>query len=59
MVAAIRNIELALGSDVKNPSTSELKNIKIVRKSIVAKNKIKKGDIINENNVTVKRQGTA
>ena len=57
MVAAIRNIELALGSDVKNPSTSELKNIKIVRKSIVAKNKIKKGDIINENNVTVKRPG--
>ena len=57
MVTAIRNIELALGSDVKNPSTSEIKNIKIVRKSIVAKTKIKKGDTINENNVTVKRPG--
>ena len=57
MVTAIRNIELALGSDIKNPSTSEIKNIKIVRKSIVAKTKIKKGDTINENNVTVKRPG--
>ncbi len=57
MVTAIRNIELALGSDVKNPSTSEIKNINIVRKSIVAKTKIKKGDTINENNVTVKRPG--
>ena len=39
MVMAIRKIELALGDYKKKPSSSELSNIKIVRKSIVAKNK--------------------
>ena len=57
MVSAIRNIEKALGSDIKKPSKSELPNIEIVRKSIVAKTKIKKGDVLSENNITVKRPG--
>ncbi len=57
MVTAIRNIELALGSSIKKPSKSEIKNIEIVRKSIVAKTKIKKGDILNEKNLTTKRPG--
>ncbi len=57
MVTAIRNIELALGSAIKNPSKSEIKNIKIIRKSIVAKTQIKKNDVLNENNLTVKRPG--
>ena len=57
MVAAIRNIELALGSSVKKASDSEFKNIKIVRKSVVAKTNIKKGEIFNENNLSVKRPG--
>ena len=55
MVRTIRNIELALGSNIKKPSKSELPNIQIVRKSIVAKTKIKKGDILTEINITVKR----
>jgi len=55
MVKAIRNVELALGSDIKKPSKSELPNIQIARKSIVAKIKIKKDDILTENNITVKR----
>ena len=58
MVMAIRNIELALGGSVKKPSKSEIKNMKIARKSIVAKTKIKKDDILNEKNLTVKRPGT-
>ena len=57
MVSAIRNIEKALGCDIKKPSKSELPNILIVRKSIVAKTKIKKGDVLNENNLAVKRPG--
>jgi len=57
MVSAIRNIEKALGSDIKQPSKSELLNIKIVRKSIVAKIPIKKGDLLSEKNLTVKRPG--
>ena len=57
MVKAIRNIEKALGSEIKKPSNSETKNIKIVRKSIVAKTKILKGEILSEKNLTVKRPG--
>ncbi|MFT7004461.1 MAG: N,N'-diacetyllegionaminate synthase [Sulfurimonas sp.] len=57
MVKAIRNIELALGSGIKKPSKSEYPNMKIVRKSIVANNEIKKGDILTENNLTIKRPG--
>ena len=57
MVKAIRNTELALGSDIKEPSKSEIPNIEIGRKSIVAKTKIKKGDILNETNLAVKRPG--
>ena len=57
MVKAIRNIERALGSNIKKPSKSELPNIQIARKSIVAKTKIKKGDILREDNITVKRPG--
>ena len=57
MVRAIRNIEKALGLYVKNPSPSEIKNMSIARKSIVAKQKIKKGEILSENNITVKRPG--
>ena len=39
-------------------SKSELKNIHIVRKSIVTKTKIKKGEIFRENNLIIKRPGT-
>ena len=57
MIRAIRNIEKALGSPEKTVSDSELKNIKIVRKSIVAKEKISKGEIFTIDNITVKRPG--
>jgi len=57
MVKAIRNIEKALGNGIKTPSQSERKNINIARKSIVAKIDIKKGNILTEANITVKRPG--
>lgn len=57
MVNSIRNIEIALGNGIKQPAESEKKNIEIARKSIVAKNKIKSGDIFTEENITVKRPG--
>ena len=57
MVGAIRNIELALGDGLKHFSKSESENIKIVRKSIVAKCYIKKGEIFSEQNICVKRPG--
>ena len=58
MVTAIRNIEKALGSGRKNVSASERKNIAIARKSIVATRPIKKGEMLTEENLTVKRPGT-
>lgn len=57
MVSAIRNIELALGDGVKRPSQSELVNIDVVRKSVVASTHIKLGDIFTEDNLTTKRPG--
>ncbi|MBP7742352.1 MAG: N-acetylneuraminate synthase [Aliarcobacter sp.] len=57
MVKAIRNIELALGSSVKKPSISEIPNMQIARKSIVAKMEIKKGEILSEENIAIKRPG--
>jgi len=57
MVKAIRNIEIALGSSVKKASKSETPNIEVARKSIVASYEIKKGDILNEENLSIKRPG--
>ena len=57
MVQGIRNIELALGSEVKKPSPSEIPNIQVARKSIVAAKEIKKGEILTVENLTVKRPG--
>ena len=57
MIYAIRNIEIALGSRIKRPSKSEIPNIKIVRKSLVASRNIKKGEIFTEQNLTAKRPG--
>lgn len=57
MVSAIRNIEKALGDGIKKPSKSEIKNIKIARKSIIAKDKIKKGEVFTEDNLDIKRPG--
>ncbi len=58
MVQAIRNIEIALGSAAKKPTESELKNLPIVRKSIVAARNITRGEILDESNITAKRPGT-
>lgn len=57
MVRAIRNIEKALGDGHKHVSPSEQPNIIVARKSIVAARAIKKGDMLTEENITVKRPG--
>ncbi|MCF0220037.1 MAG: N-acetylneuraminate synthase [Muribaculaceae bacterium] len=58
MVAAIRNIEQALGSGVKEITASERPNIAAARKSIVAKRAIAKGELLSDSNLTAKRPGT-
>ena len=58
MVQAIRHIEQALGTGHKTISESERKNIEIARKSIVAACPIKAGELLTEENLTVKRPGS-
>lgn len=57
MVKAIRNIEKALGDGIKRPSKSEKPNMSAARKSILANQLIKKGDIFTEKNIVIKRPG--
>ncbi len=57
MVAAIRNIELAMGSGTKDVAEAERPNIEVARKSIVAARDIRRGEILCEENLTVKRPG--
>ena len=57
VVTAIRRVERALGTGVKKPTSSELKNKAIARKSLVAQTLIKKGEVLGEHNMTVKRPG--
>jgi len=58
MVQAIRNVELAMGSSSKFVTPSEKKNQSIARKSIVASTEIAEGELLTEENLTVKRPGT-
>jgi len=58
MVKAIRNVEKILGTGEKNPTNSEKKIRRIIRKSIVAKIDIPKNTIIKKNMLIIKRPGT-
>jgi len=57
MTKAIRNIEMAMGEKVKEPTQSELKNINVARKSIVAACDIFAGETFSETNISIKRPG--
>ena len=58
MVAAIRHIEQAMGTSIKQPTPSELDTALVVRKSIVAARKIRCGEILSAENLATKRPGT-
>lgn len=57
MVRGIRNIEKALGKDTKAPTERELRNRQVARKSIVAKQSIRKGEVFTVENITTSRPG--
>ena len=57
MVDAIRNVEQAIGSADKHATASETPNKVVARKSIVAARDIAEGEILTEENITVKRPG--
>ena len=58
MVAGIRAIEQALGSDEKTPQLTELANRAIARKSLVAARAIQLGAPIRPEDLTALRPGT-
>ena len=57
MVTAIRNIEVALGDGIKRLTSSEARNKSVVRKSLVASQSIKAGEVFSAQNLTAKRPG--
>lgn len=58
MVDCIRNIEVALGDGIKRPNKSEVEISNVVLKSIVAKQPVKKGDLLSAVNLSIKRVGS-
>jgi N,N'-diacetyllegionaminate synthase len=59
MVAAVRDIEAALGDGIKRPNKSEVAIMPVIQKCLVAACTIKRGDIFTKENITVKRSGMA
>lgn len=57
IVQMIRETEQMLGRGVKSPAKSEINMRKDTRKSVVFCKKIKAGELIAENDVTIKRPG--
>ncbi len=58
MVSAIRDIEGAIGDGIKAPKPSEIKNIPVARKSVVAARPLKTGEILGPGDITTKRPGS-
>ncbi len=57
MVRAIRQVEQSLGSRRKAPTPSELKNLPVARKSLVAARAIAPGEAFTAENLAIKRPG--
>lgn len=55
LVAAVRDVEQAMGDGIKRPSPSEEKNRALARKSLVAARAIQAGEVFTPENVTSKR----
>jgi N,N'-diacetyllegionaminate synthase len=58
MIRLVRNVEKGLGDGVKRVIKEEQEIKKVARKSVVAKVNIPKGNILKEDNITIKRPGT-
>ena len=58
MVAAIRNIEGAIGDGIKTPKNSEIRNMPIARKSLVAARPLTAGDVLGPDDIASKRPGS-
>lgn len=57
MVAAVRQVEVALGDGTKQPAPSERANMVVARKSLVAARPIRCGELLTADNLAVMRPG--
>ena len=57
MISYIRNIEILLGDGNKKLMPSEVGNVNIARKSIVASKNVMEGEVFSDQNITTKRPG--
>lgn len=57
-VNGVRNTQLSLGNGIKVPSEIEIKNTQGMRRSLVFKKSMKKGDVINLDSISLKRPCT-
>ena len=57
LIKEVKKIDVVLGKEKKIINKSELENLKYVRKSIVAKKFIRKGELFSKRNITTKRPG--
>ena len=57
MICAIRNVEIALGDGIKRLMPGETENMEVIRRSIVARTTIIKGETLSVDNLTTKRPG--
>lgn len=58
LVAGVHRVCAALGDGIKKPTKIEMENRIVARKSLVAATAIRKGEILGEHNMTVKRPGS-
>lgn len=58
LVRNIREVEAALGTSVKRPTASELRNKPQMRRSIVARETVPVGAVLTDSMITFKRPGT-
>ena len=58
LVRDVRAVERTLGSARKEPQFSEVENMAVARKSLIAKNIIEEGSLFSEHNIGAKRSGT-
>ena len=57
MVTSIRQVELAIGHSIKSAAASEVENMLVARKTLVAAQPIQQGEYWNTQNLTCKRTG--
>lgn len=57
MVSSIRNIERALGTDIKRPTEAEEKNRLLARKSIHLARKVEANTVLSKDDLVMKRPG--